>query len=203
MAQQAHTTQAAGSSQTANMPMQWIGVDLAAGAACSVGNLVPGEPLQPGAVGGPVGGAISGDGTVVVKVYALGSGVAIPGQGSDLRLAQGAFELEAHGHRLVINPLGARVTNRFVTPVQGDISAIWHEVETVDQEDLAKFGIGIRHGLCTSIETAILSLPQGAGKSLFAKAIAARIGCTHVVEEWSPSDPLLAGALHLTHSEVA
>ena len=182
---------------------EWDGTPRLSAFAASVLNQVPGQPLQAGAVGAPVGGAAGGDAPIVVKVYALGSGVAVPGQGADLCLAQGAFELEARGQRLVIDPLGARVTHRLVTPVQGDIAAVWQQVEAVDQEDLAKFGHGATHSGWTSKETAILSLPQGMGKTLFAHAIAARIGCAHVVDEWSPADALLAGALHLTSCEVA
>lgn len=51
-------------------------------------------------------------------------------------------------------------------------------------------------------KTAILSLPQGWGKTAMARRIAAHIGCSRIVDEWWPSQPVLGGALHLTSAEV-
>lgn len=48
-------------------------------------------------------------------------------------------------------------------------------------------------------KTAILSLPQGWGKTQIANDVAQFLGCSDVVDEWHPGRPILAGALHLTH----
>jgi hypothetical protein len=48
-------------------------------------------------------------------------------------------------------------------------------------------------------ETVILSLPQGSGKSLQAPQLAYVFGCTSVVDEWHPGQPITPGALHLTN----
>lgn len=175
-------------------------------AAPSMLNLVPGQALQPFGVRGPMGGAVGGDAPVVVKVYALGSGVALAGDRSDLACREGAFELEAHGKVFVIDPLfAARAeAHRFVPAVQGHVGAIGHAVEAVDEKDLAKFGhIDAAHdGGSLLIETAILSLPQGMGKSTIATHLAARIGCRMVIDEWVPTQGLTLGALHLTSCEI-
>lgn len=52
-------------------------------------------------------------------------------------------------------------------------------------------------------KTAILTLPQGSGKTLLGHALAARLGCARVVDDWSEGQALLQGALHLTHSPVS
>jgi hypothetical protein len=44
----------------------------------------------------------------------------------------------------------------------------------------------------------IFSAPQGWGKSLRAKVLQAEFRCTSFVDEWLPTMPLKAGALHLT-----
>ncbi len=52
-------------------------------------------------------------------------------------------------------------------------------------------------------KTVILSGPQGCGKSLAAAGLSADLGCTHVVDEWTPGQALQPGALHVTNSPVA
>jgi hypothetical protein len=66
---------------------------------------------------------------------------------------------------------------------------------------VAEIGSGCTHEEF-SLKTAILNLPQGSGKTLFAPGMAARLGCTQVVDEWSPSLGVTPGALHLTNAEV-
>lgn len=51
-------------------------------------------------------------------------------------------------------------------------------------------------------KTAVLWMPPGAGKSTHAQAIAALLGCTHVVDEWTPGVPMQPGALHLTNAPL-
>ena len=169
----------------------------------SVSHLVPGQPGKSAAVRRPgsIGGG--GDAGIVVQVYALGAGVALEGDGGHLTRAEGAFELEAHGKVLVVDPLGAAEAHWLVAPVKRDITAIGLPVEAVDEKELAKFGFGCSHGQVPPEKTAILSLPQGMGKTTIAHAMAQRIGCSMVVDEWSPSLPLVPGALHLTNVAVA
>jgi hypothetical protein len=174
----------------------------AANPQASVLDLVPRKQRQARAVGRPVSSALGGNANLPVKVYALGTGVSIAAQGEYLALAEGAFQLEACGRRFVIDPLKARVAYRFVAPIEGDISTLWHEVYAVDQEHLPEVGT-VGHGVGASKETAILSLPAGWGKPTIARAMGARIGCTHVVDEWLDGWRLFPGALHLTNSGVS
>lgn len=169
--------------------------------ASLVGDREPGQQLQPGAVGGPVGGRVGGDAAVAVQVYALGRGIATAGEGAHLVVGEGAFELESHGVRVVVDPAGAVESHRLVSPIERDVIATWQTVEAVDQEQLAKFGFGVGHGPLQE-KTAILSLPQGSGKTLLARDLAARLGCRAVVDPWCEDMPLLQGALHLTHLPV-
>ncbi len=169
----------------------------------SVNHLVTRQAGESVAVSGPGGIGAGGDAGIVVQVYALGAGVALEGDGGDLARTEGAFELEAHGKVLVIDPLRAAEAHWLVAPVKCHITAIGHQVEAVNQKELAKFGFGRSHGQVPPEKTAILSLPQGMGKSTIARAMAQRIGCSRVIDEWHPLMPLLPGALHLTNVAVA
>jgi len=54
--------------------------------------------------------------------------------------------------------------------------------------------------------TVVVIAPQGAGKSRHAAALAQRLGCTSIVDEWDGHGELPAGALVLTNlpaSELA
>lgn len=51
--------------------------------------------------------------------------------------------------------------------------------------------------------TVIVTGPQGCGKSLHRAALLRSTGCNGVVDEWWPGDPLVPGALHLTHATLA
>lgn len=196
-----HNPQAAGSGTQAGWDGQpRLGEFLATQA--SVPNADGRQSLQAGAVGAPRLCTAGGDAPVVVEVYALGSGVAVEREGGNLPGRQGAFELEAHGKRLVVDPLGARKAHWNGATVQGDVRAVLLSLETVDQEDEAELGTGGAHGYLPQ-KTAILSLPQGSGKSAMAQDLARRLGCTLIVEEWSAALPLVQGALHLTNTEVA
>lgn len=161
----------------------------------------PGQQLQPCAVGSPSGSRLGGHAAVVVQVYAVGRGIALAGQVADLLQGEGAFELEAHGVSLVVNPAGAVETHRLVASVERYVLTPSQTVETVDQQELAKFGfVGGRDAL--QAKTAILNLPQGAGKTVLSRNMAARLGCLFIVDNWYDGLPLLRGALHLTHLPV-
>lgn len=167
----------------------------------NLSDLEPGKTLQPLAVGTPVGSTSSGGRAIQVEVYALGVGVALAGQGCDLLGREGAFELEARGVRLVFHPLSAKHTEWFVVPVEGDIAPVVQPLEAVDQEDLA-------HGRFPAVHSApptkavVLSLPPGFGKSRIAPALARRLGCTAIVDEWTPTNQLTPGALHITNDPL-
>lgn len=49
---------------------------------------------------------------------------------------------------------------------------------------------------------AFLIAPPGCGKSTVAPALAARLGCTRIVDEWRPGLPVQPGALHLSNAPV-
>lgn len=57
--------------------------------------------------------------------------------------------------------------------------------------------------MSSSLKTVILSAPQGWGKSLKAEQLRTEFGCTTVVDEWDPTQPVTKGALHLTHMPPA
>lgn len=164
-----------------------------------VNNLAPCQPLQALGVSSPVMGGVGGDASIVVEVYALGRGVALVTDGSDLLGREGTFELEANGKVFVFDPLGAAKTNGFVAPVQGHIAAIGQAVKAVDQEQLAELGCGAGQDGSPG-KTAILGLPPGMGKTTIAPALAKRLGCTSVVDEWTPSLYVTPGALHVTNA---
>lgn len=50
--------------------------------------------------------------------------------------------------------------------------------------------------------TAILSMPAGSGTTAMAPRIAQFLGCSSIVKEWSPGQPIVAGALHLTNADL-
>lgn len=182
---------------------EWDGTPRLSAFVASVLDHVPSQPLQPLAVGTPVGGAAGGDAPVAVELYALGRGVTLVREGGDLPHREGTLELEAHGQRLVIDPLGAAHTHRLVAPIQGHITPVGLEIEAVDQEHLAELGHGLSgHGI-PPLKTAILSLPQGMGKTAVAQRLARWLGCTLIVDEWHPGLRVVRGALHLTNCEVA
>lgn len=85
---------------------------------------IPSQPLQPGAVSLPVGGAGSGHTAIVVEEYFLGAGVALVGQSGDLGRSERAFELEAPGGRLVFDPDRAHLAEWLVPTVQGDVAPV-------------------------------------------------------------------------------
>ena len=167
----------------------------------SVHDLVRGEPTQALGVSSPISGGVGWNTPIVVEVYALGCGVALVGQRGDLLGRKGSFELEAHGKVFVFDQIGAVKSNRFVAPIEGDIAAIGQPVETIDQEHFAKLGGGAGQNK-TPCKTAILSLPQGMGKTTMGYDLAQRLGCTCVVDNWYPAMRLTPGALHLTNCDV-
>lgn len=161
---------------------------------------VPSQPLQSGAVGGPMGWPVGGYTPVVVEVYAIGTGVTLPGKCSDLAGREGTLELEANGQFFVFDPLAARVAQGFIPAVEGDIAAVGQTVEAVDETERSEVGFQGHVGIPP--KTAILSLPQGYGKSTMGQALARWLGCSHVVDEWHPGLELDFGALHLTNMEL-
>ena len=166
----------------------------------SANDLVPCESPQALGVSGPVSGRIGGDAPIVVEVYALGRGVALEGQGSDLLGREGAFELKANGKVFVFDPLGARHANGLVTPVERHVTTLLQPLEAVDHEHLTELGNSLGH--IKPLKAAILSLPAGSGKSAIAGLLSQRLGCTSVVDEWNTDKPLTPGALHLTNDLI-
>jgi hypothetical protein len=71
-------------------------------------------------------------------------------------------------------------------------------LEAEDREHFAKLGFDFHSHAQRPLKTAILSLPQGAGKSTIACELARWLGCSWVADEWNSSLPLRMGALHLT-----
>lgn len=161
-------------------------------------DLVTGQPLQPVSVGSPGGIGVGGDTPVVVQVYAFGRGVTLATERGNLAGREGAFELEANGKIFVFDPLCARQAYGFVTAVEGDVSTVRLQLQAVDEKQLAEFRNGICHG-DNSLKTAILSLPQGFGKTIMAKALLDKIGCQEIIDDWHPGAPIKPGALHLTN----
>jgi hypothetical protein len=161
----------------------------------SINNLVGNQPLQTLGISSPLSGSSARDTPVVIEIYALGIGVRIKGQGGDLLAGQSAFELEANGKIFVFNPLFAKKANGLVVPIQGDIAPVGLKIKAVDKNNLTQLG----HGETPFFKTVILSLPQGAGKSTIADQLAARLRCSHIVDEWDPGLPIYSGALHLTN----
>jgi hypothetical protein len=146
---------------------------------------------------------IGGDASVVVEVYTLGRGVSIKGQGCDLPGSEGAFELKTHGESLVFDPLAPTKANWFVSSIQSDVGATTLPLEAVYQEDVAEIGGdgGFGQGRA-SYKTVILSLPPGLGKTTVGAALARKLGCTSIVDEWSPKYGVVPGALHLTNANL-
>lgn len=165
-------------------------------------DVVPGQPLKPGAVGSPVGGAGGGGTPIVVEVYALGRGVTLAREKSDLFSRQGTLELKAAGHRFVIDPLACDHAHGLVVAVERYVRAIPQQLKAVDQKSAPKFKVGSSSHGSSSLKTAILQLPQGMGKSTMAPKLAKWLGCTTVVDEWFPGQAITPGALHLTSMEV-
>lgn len=160
-----------------------------------------GQQPQPLAVGGPVG-AVQGQ-RAAVEVYALGAGVTVARDRADLVVREGVLQLEANGQFLIFDPLATRLTEGLVVPIEGYVAAVGQSVEAVDEAQREKrLDSGVGHGLPRVDGAVILSLPQGAGKTLVGKRLAAELGLQWVVDPWSPGQPLLRGALHLTSEEV-
>lgn len=164
-------------------------------------DLVAGQSPQAPGVSGPITGRVGGDAPIVVQVYALGRGITLAAQRGNLAGREGAFELEAHGKVLVFDPLGAVYANGFVTPVEGDVAAVSLSLQAVNQKDLAEFGHGVGHD-GSPVETVILNLPQGFGKTSMARHFADLMGCECIVDDWHAGLPLVPGALHLTNDAV-
>ena len=162
--------------------------------------VLSGEPPQALGISSPVVGRVGGNTPIVVEVYALGRGVALEGQGSDLLGREGAFELKANGKVFVFDPLGARHANGLVTPVERHVTTLLQPLEAVDHEHLTELGNSLGH--IKPLKAAILSLPAGSGKSAIAGLLSQRLGCTSVVDEWNTDKPLTPGALHLTNDLI-
>lgn len=168
-------------------------------------HLQPSQEPQPSAVGAPMPSAIGGHAAVVVEVYALGQGVTRSErgerQGVELSDAEGVFELDTRDWRFTFDPRAARQTEWLVMPIERQPAAVGQALQAVDQPSVANLGDDTGHALAPQ-KTVILSLPPGTGKSTIADALAARLGCTHIVDEWHPGLSVSAGALHLTNCEV-
>lgn len=161
----------------------------------------PGQPLEAPAVQIPVGSTDGWPRTLNVELYTPGIGITLAREGDDVVRGEGSLEFERHGIRVVVDPLNARKADWLVAPIESHVAAVRLQIEAVDQKELAKLGHSVWHGTAPA-KTAILCAPAGFGKSTIAHAMAAFIGCTHVVEEWNPATPAVLGALHLTNSKL-
>ena len=167
------------------------------------------EPCYSITVGYPVRLARRGNASLTVEVYALGSGVSIEGEGSDLSGAEAAFELDpGYGSVLQFAPHLARVTQRSVVAVERDIATIWHQLQTEDEPHPAQLIGATRGFLCAkhiqSPKSAIVSLRSATGKTTVAEQLAKRLGCKFIWDEWVPGKhPILPGTLHLTNAPVS
>ncbi len=121
---------------------------------------------------------------------------------TDMCSAEGTLELEPHCVGFVIDLIGRREAHGVVPAVEGQVAAIRLAVQAVDEEKQAELGDGFLHGHSLS-KTAILTGPQGSGKSAIARQLAKRWGCAKLVDEWNPSLPIVPGALHITNCEVS
>lgn len=149
-------------------------------------------------VGAPIGCAVGRETSFPIEVYALGVGVTVARDGEYVALGKRRFELEALGARFIFDPLQAHVANGFVAPVQGDVAAVFEPLQAVDEVG----GQEVLHGDLSPAKTAILSLPQGLGKTTMAVDLACALGCKGVVDDWCPGLPMRIGALHLTSCDV-
>lgn len=161
--------------------------------------------LQSLAVCRPLRRAGSGYARIVVEVYALGIGIAVEAHGHDLHLPQGAFEIETPERRLVLNVGNARHTEWFVGPVKRNVAPVFEPLEALNEQQAAQVNRVLRSHIAPRavVNTAILSLPCGWGKTHHAAVIGRLLGCTHTVEEWLPERGLAHGALHLTNADVS
>ena len=165
-------------------------------------DLVGSQPPQALGVSSPGDGRVGGHAPIVVQIYGLGRGVTLETQRGNLAGREGAFELEAHGKILKFDPLSAIEAHGFVTPVEGDVTAVFLSLKAVDQEHVAEFGCGGGHKV-SPFKTAILILPAGYGKSTIACELSHRLGCEGVVHEWCTNESLTPGWLHLTNESGA
>lgn len=178
-----------------------LGVLHSAAHAASEHHAQPGEQLQALAVGEPVLVVSGGDAAVAVEVYALSRGVWPGSERGKLTLSELAFEVEADGEVFVFDPTRSVKADWLAVSVDGHVAAIGASHEAVGQPDQAEVGIDGRHG-DPLVKTAILSMPQGSGKTLMAAELAARLGCKSVVDYWTPTKRATPGALHLTHIPI-
>lgn len=51
------------------------------------------------------------------------------------------------------------------------------------------------------MSTVIIYGPPASGKSQISETVADLLGCTSIVDEWSPQDALITGSLHLTQAD--
>ncbi len=149
----------------------------------------------------PIRGRADRTGVLPVEVYAIGAGITVSRERSDLTGRQGAFELEANGKFFVFDMLSARKTNWFVSVVERDIAAIWQQIKAMDEVEPPQGRDAFLHA-CSSQKTCIVTLPQGIGKTTLASALAVALGCHTIVDDWGPGLTVIPGALHLTSDEV-
>lgn len=164
----------------------------------SVLDLVGSKPLQTGSVGAPGSVGTGGDTRLIVEIYALGRGITIEAQRSNLGCTEGSFELEAFGKFYTFEPMASVQAQGLVLPVKRKVPAIRLSLETVDQEQVAK----LKSHSKDSLKTVIVSMRGGTGKTTLATEMARHFGCTSIVDEWATAKPLVAGALHLTNETI-
>lgn len=98
----------------------------------------------------------------------------------------------------------------FAIDVQRDRCAFLRQARTADllAEEVQTFHAGVApeptpefQGM--SNDTVYVVAPQGAGKTQHAAALAARFGCSTIVDDWDGASPVPAGALVLTSIPLA
>lgn len=149
----------------------------------------------------PVRGSADRIGVLPIQVYAIGAGITVSGERSDLTGRQGTFELEANGKFFVFEVLCARKADWFVSVVERDVAAIWQQIKAVDEVKPPQGRDAFLHA-CSSQKTCIVTLPRGIGKTTIAPELATALGCHTIIDDWGPKLTVLPGALHLTSEEV-
>ncbi len=177
---------------------------LSAGLGLSGQQLVAGQALQAGAVSDPEDLAEHGVTEFPVEIYALGAGVTIDREGSDLPAREGAFEIKAMGVRFVFDPLAATHTEWAVTAIEGEVTAVNQALQTESQEDKLEVKDALDgHDEYFEFKTVILTLAAGTGKTTIGPVLAKRLGCTAIVDMWHPASGVMPGALHLTNADLS
>lgn len=156
------------------------------------------QALKSCAVGGPIFSTREGLSSIVVEVNARQVVITAIADVNSICRCQRSLELESAGASFVISPLVTLPADRFVVAVQGEITTIAQALQAIGQQSAAN---GVCHGEAPSqLKAAILCAPAGCGKSRIAPVLAKALGLSQVIDEWNPSHPITACALHVTNT---